>query len=497
MIIHSELQVILETWENSETNILISSCAGSGKTSTLLALLEKSRGIKTMFLAFNKAIELEINDIINDRQLNHGKAFTLHALGLRSLTKHLRSMGKSIKIVKNKQWDIIEELKKQNRRAFSGLDRKEYMSLCYAIMDIDDKLRSDYIKDPDKIIEVIGEAVYPVGRSVMISLILDYIRIRDSEINKQKVSIDFLDMLYMTVDLGATIDADPTYLLMDEVQDFSIIQHLMIDNLINQGDIKKWAAVGDRNQAIYMFAGSSPKSFDLFMEKSNDVIELPLTLCFRCPQYVVNEANEVYPGMVAHKNYPGVVDTITDISKIKDGSMVICRNTRPLVDLYFDLMLLGKSCYINGDEVVGSLLKFLNKYKTSNVRHTLINVKKDLEKSLESDPNSYESHILRSNYEILMRVNNSMGMSGDVSVFELQSTLRSVFTYREDSIMLCTIHKSKGLGRDVVYILNEDLIPSKFARTPEELVQEKNLKYVARTRAQEELYYLEVDSYYY
>ena len=56
--------------------------------------------------------------------------------------------------------------------------------------------------------------------------------------------------------------------------------------------------------------------------------------------------------------------------------------------------------------------------------------------------------------------------------------------------MLCTIHKSKGLEADVVYILNEYLIPSKFAKSPEQIKQEQNLKYVARTRAKEELYFL-------
>ena len=56
--------------------------------------------------------------------------------------------------------------------------------------------------------------------------------------------------------------------------------------------------------------------------------------------------------------------------------------------------------------------------------------------------------------------------------------------------MLCTIHKSKGLESDVVYILNENLIPSRFATSKEQLIQEKNLKYVARTRAKKELYFL-------
>ena len=62
----------------------------------------------------------------------------------------------------------------------------------------------------------------------------------------------------------------------------------------------------------------------------------------------------------------------------------------------------------------------------------------------------------------------------------------------ESAVILCTIHKSKGLEAKVVYILNEFLIPSKFAKSPSQLEQEQNLKYVARTRATEELYYLNI-----
>jgi superfamily I DNA/RNA helicase len=75
-----------------------------------------------------------------------------------------------------------------------------------------------------------------------------------------------------------------------------------------------------------------------------------------------------------------------------------------------------------------------------------------------------------------------------VIILELDSMFKSI----DDStaITLCTIHKSKGLEANIVYILNEFLIPSKFASHP--LEQERNLKYVARTRAKEELYYLNI-----
>ena len=50
-------------------------------------------------------------------------------------------------------------------------------------------------------------------------------------------------------------------------------------------------------------------------------------------------------------------------------------------------------------------------------------------------------------------------------------------------IILSTIHKSKGLEADRVFIIHSELMPSKFAKKAWERTQEKNLIYVAYTRA--------------
>ena len=69
-----------------------------------------------------------------------------------------------------------------------------------------------------------------------------------------------------------------------------------------------------------------------------------------------------------------------------------------------------------------------------------------------------------------------------VDVRSLKRLIAQLFAGR-DGPLLCTIHKSKGLEADEVVILRPDLIPSRFAKTEVDLVQEYNLLYVARTRA--------------
>ncbi len=70
---------------------------------------------------------------------------------------------------------------------------------------------------------------------------------------------------------------------------------------------------------------------------------------------------------------------------------------------------------------------------------------------------------------------------------DLIQKLKNIFSDNSDGIILSTIHKSKGLEADNVYIIHEELMPSKYAKKDWEMVQEQNLIYVAYTRAKSHL----------
>ena len=55
-------------------------------------------------------------------------------------------------------------------------------------------------------------------------------------------------------------------------------------------------------------------------------------------------------------------------------------------------------------------------------------------------------------------------------------------------VRLCSIHKAKGLEATNVFVLNEAKINYDFRNSKEQNVQEKNLSYIATTRAKEGLY---------
>ena len=61
--------------------------------------------------------------------------------------------------------------------------------------------------------------------------------------------------------------------------------------------------------------------------------------------------------------------------------------------------------------------------------------------------------------------------------------------------MLSTVHKAKGLEADRIFLLNPDEMPLKWHNQQEwELQQERNIKYVALTRAQSELYFMHMQT---
>jgi superfamily I DNA/RNA helicase len=62
-------------------------------------------------------------------------------------------------------------------------------------------------------------------------------------------------------------------------------------------------------------------------------------------------------------------------------------------------------------------------------------------------------------------------------------------------ITLSTIHRAKGREWDRVFILDPQLMPSPWARQEWQQKQEKNIQFVAVTRAKKELAYIKLDNW--
>lgn len=485
---------IYQEWENTDNNLLIESVAGSGKTTVLLGLLERTPE-RSLFVAFNKSIQLEIEEKINQKRIDSAKAKTLHSLGLLSLRKHY----KTVKINNNKKWDILNALQKQNVSTFSNLNYKVRTSLIFTLLDMLDVKRLYVSSTFENLVNDVISMGNPViefeGLKELWNEMWEIYKFYTPRGKNKSLEVDFIDMIFLpAIADEIKIQSYAYYLFIDECQDLNYSQHLFFQKLVKQGTIRKWVAVGDKHQSIYGFGGSYSQSFDLFEEFQKDKVKkMVLDICYRCPTKIIEEANEVYNVMEAHKDYEGKVGIIDNPHLIEKNSMVVCRNTAPLLNLYFYLIGNKIPVHIKGEDILGSVKKQLRKGRKSSINSLLNEYVKVMSKNTDKKNSKqriayYVAKNHHENISILsMNLSLRRGKCNEL-LEELESIEEKEKT--EGSIELCTIHKSKGIEKDVVYILNENLIPSPFATTPEQLEQEKNLKYVARTRAKEKLFYL-------
>lgn len=484
---NEQQEKVLKLWKEQKSNVLVNSGAGSGKTTTLLDMVSCFNK-RSLIIAFNKSIQTEIEEKLIQRGLSQGKALTLHSLGLNACRNKIRSL----KIDTHKNWKIIDKLKEIYPNDLKKVKRKEVFPLFYTLMEMNDVSRMFFSEDFEEILTQMNN----IGKSYLnIPKLEDFwekfkeLRNLSYEINRP--IIDFIDMIFLPVKYNLKIPINPEYLYIDEAQDLNLIQHLFIKKLISQGDVKKWAALGDSRQSIYAFAGSLPNSFEKFKSYEN-VVEKNLDVCFRCAKNIIFHANKVYGNLVPFKEEEGIVANETKAENIKDGAMVLCRNSAPLLELYFELLYLKKPCYIYGDEILTQIKGFLSPFKYDTIGIAKIKLEEIHEELIldQTENGKIKLRIFLRNYENFSIF--ATRFSENLKIYNLLKEIENLFSENKKGIMLTTIHKSKGLESDVVYILKEDLIPSKFAVTETQLIQEKNLLYVARTRAKKEMYYLNI-----
>lgn len=311
--------------------------------------------------------------------------------------------------------------------------------------------------------------------------------------------IDFDDMLYMPLCYGS-IKAEYDWILVDEAQDTNRVRRMLVEALLLPGG--RVCVVGDEHQAIYGFTGADAAAMDN-LEAAFSCSRLPLTITYRCPKVVVAHARQWVSHIEAAASAPeGTLRNLNSVEFDKLGSgdflatdAILCRNTRPLVSLALSLIRRNISCRVEGRDIGQSLLTLVNRWKTANTLSKL-------QSRLESHQHT-EGHKLRGRGQqqkaaqlddkinSLIAVMESLGPNGDIT--SLKARINSLFGDTEPGkpprvCTLSTIHKAKGREWDRVYLLGrEQLMPSKWARQDWELQQEKNLIYVAVTRAKREL----------
>ena len=480
----SESQIeIFNTYTKEDCNIAIKAGPGSGKTTVLRQLCKLTpRSCKSIFLAFNKSIVEELQS-----KLPSGvEVSTLHSLGCRSLYWEYGN----VKVVPSKTFGVLKKLEsKHMKEDLKGIKNPNYY--LYNLTQLYDVYRMNLLTNPEEVESYSYK--YSLDWDSMVLKHLTLLVDTMSKVNRFRGStfeIDYVDMIYLPIIKNFNL---PRYdrVFVDESQDLNLCQHKLIDRLL--GRSSKLITVGDENQCIYSFLGASPDSFRTLSQRENTkLLSLPIT--YRCPRKVVELVNTVYDCVkLPDTAIDGEVLFDGDWRDIEVGDMVLCRNNKPLLQLYFKLLSIGKRSYIRGQEYGVGIVKLIEPYKNYTIEHCIEELYIQLEE-LESklveqgvtNPRKSTSYIrLSDNIELIKII--SIKYTG---VSEILPIVTDIFKDKGEGVLLSTIHKAKGLEADNVFLLDRGLIPSKYAEQAWEKEQEKKLLFVAYSRPKKKLIFI-------
>jgi DNA helicase II / ATP-dependent DNA helicase PcrA len=474
---------IFDKIKNSSKDLLIKAGAGAGKTSTVVAACEYLPQDKSiMFCAFNKHNKLDLDGKLPE----HIKCTTTYALGLSALKRKYPNIkfdeNKIDVLIKkySKTWVFPEDISQEDIDEYY-YQIKKLVNICRVTLT----LKKEYFQF---LIERYDIKLFTDNDFKRVAKILDYI-------TQNRESYDYVDMIFLPAIDNSIWFFPQDYIIVDEFQDISRCQFKIIDKSIKRDRktgnvIGRRIYVGDMMQSIYGFNGADPSIFDN-MSNNSDIDVLDLSYSFRCSKNIIKEAQKYNPNIKALDNAEdGIVRTNGDVvEEVEVGDFVLCRTTAPLIKLFFELLVEGKKVTIKGQDIGLNLIEMITKPSLDEVRvywnNRLIKERNTLNnKGIFNHDEDQQYVDLRDKVSTLLFISDLSKNTED-----LENKIKLIFSDDiKDSIVLSTVHKSKGLEANRVFIIRLDLLPLKFAKGMQ-YQQERNLCYVAITRAKKELIY--------
>lgn len=497
---------------DDSSSIVLEAVAGSGKTTSIISPLKELVNKTVAIVAFNKSIATELQDKLKKLNIpnNVAQAGTCHSYGFNTY----KSLHKYIEVKGNKVYNIVEDY--FAAREYLPVVMKAMIRKLVSIgkqygagdLSIDPRMGFD-VNDHSKWSEFIY--TYDINDSDVISdeEIIKHTIVVLRLSNKLQKIIDFDDMIYLPLLMNLRF---PKFdiVMIDEAQDVNWARRemaarmLTIEERVDEyGEVTehitgRLIAVGDRRQAIYGFTGAGSDSLDQIKAKFN-CVEYPLSVCFRCDRSIVEFSQKwnpmIQPSPSANE---GTIKSILfdDFMKEKHTKekVMLCRNTKPLVQVAFQMIRAGIAVYVEGRDIGEGLKNLAQKWKITKI-DTLVdrlNTFKDRETAkARAKNNDAKIQYIEDQVDTLMVIINRCR---EANKFTVQDVIDEInFLFKDtvggaDRFTLSTIHKSKGREWETVYWLDRlGTLPSKYAKQAWQIQQESNLCYVAATRAKHEL----------
>lgn len=296
--------------------------------------------------------------------------------------------------------------------------------------------------------------------------------LNQSIISAYSGTIDYNDQIYMSALFGGKWDWYPQA-QVDEYQDMNPVNHVMLYKIFDNHC--RPVGVGDECQNIFKFRGAQQGGMQKTIDRySMDVCEL--SVCFRCPQAVVENARWRVPQFKWIKPGGHVERLPTlDYRDFPDHATIICRNNAPIFRLAMQLISSGRSVSVAGTDIGPRVVNIMRRLGNEDMSRA----------SLVAAIRDWKEAKLEQESKTAVDIADCM-----LAFAERGKTLGQAIGYaewlfkQEGNIHLLTGHKSKGLEFDTVYLLDTFLLKDD--------EQDLNLRYVMQTRSSNQLF--EIDS---
>lgn len=472
--------------EGANPNRIVRARAGTGKTTTIIEAVRHAPEQNILLCAFNRKIAQELTVRLQDTNPK-AQAKTLHALGYECVRRFRdrltisndRADALTAKVCGNKAPDTITRLVSKlhtlgRENAPHATKVGELTSLAIA-----------FECEPDEYWVEQGFDLTYIETKALEAMELA------SNVQSGEM-IDFSDQIFLPVRNG-WLSKTYDLVVVDEAQDMTVTQ-LEIAQGVCKGRI---CIVGDNMQAIYGFRGADSESLDR-LKTELKAEESGLTRTYRCGKAIVAEAQQYVPDFEAGENNPEGEILHLEMDKLvteaQASDFILSRVNAPLVSIAMKLLRSGKRTRIAGRDIGAGLKSLVRKLKGRSVpdmlskisawemrevtrlRAQLTNAKNGKAKAIQSkmDAIADQADMLTSLAD------------GARNVDEIINRIDGLFTddgLGDAGVITCSsVHKSKGLEADRVFILKDTLR----SHSQEEL----NICYVAITRAKSTLVYV-------
>lgn len=338
--------------------------------------------------------------------------------------------------------------------------------------------------------------------------------------------IDFDDMIWLPIVLDLPM-FKYDLLLVDESQDLNRCQQA-----IARKCGRRLVLCGDEKQAIFGFAGADCDSMNRMerelSETEDGCLVLPLNETRRCAKSIVAEANKIFPDFYAHESNPlGEVSYASYkgdgkdsyFTQAKAGDACLCRVNAPLVMQCFRFLKEGRKAEILGRDVGAGLISLIKKTKAESIPDLIQALDEWSHKEMEKENrkrNPSESRLIAIQdkhdciviftegadtiAEVIDRVEEMFSDGKVCPKCQAKGNVDQDTCYKckvalvpTTGVKFSTIHKSKGLEFDRVFILEPKgaSVPHPMAKSGWQMSQEWCLRFVAITRAISHLTYVQ------